>query len=448
MNVIHRLCRAGVCTLAVLAGPLFAAPAELAPLRGVFEAHLAQYESECNAELNAWVEGVRGELGQLAQAAQRAGQFEAWQEATREAAQFEKTQRLPEETPPDASDTLKALHQRNRAAAAQCVQRRMQRTLDLATKYLARLEALKAEATRQGAFEEAAAWQAEVQRVEALPILQRARQEAVVPQQVPEAPSGASATPEAGPGGAAATPDGGAQPEATPEASTVATEGLEGVVWSEGLTPPAVPGLTFRPVTLSLTERMRVSRRLGARAELASSTATQRSDFTRNSSGAHVLRLGLRPADAGQAIEGATLLVEFYGKDAARRGAHIVPRPIGTLTLPLPRLDGARWVFVQLPPVSTERTVHRYPFFNAEQRYGLEYYGVVISVFDASNALMFQAISAPNLAALALEKMPETPAEEPEAAREFPPRTPRPWAPRPVERRRPFDGPRPAFGDR
>ena len=434
MNLIHRWCRAGVRALPLLALPLLAGPADLAPLRGVFEAHLAQYESEYSAERNAWVEAYRGELAQLAQAAQRAGQFEAWQEATRETERFAKDQRLPAETPPDASETLKALHARNRAAAAQCALRRMQRTLDLVTKYLARLEALKAEATRQGAFEEAAAWQAEVQRVEALPLVQRAREETAA----------AAAVAETAAEAAAEVPPAAVEGSETPAPEDAPADTPEGVVWSEGLTPPAVPGLTFRPLTLSVTERMRVARRLGARAELAVSTETQRDDYSRSRSSTHVLRLGLRPADARQAVEGAVLLVDFFGKEAARRGAHIVPRPIGSIKLALPRLDGTRWTFVQLPPVSTGHTVHRYPFFNADQRFGLEFYGAVISVFDAAGALQYQAISAVNLATVAPEKLPEAP---PQAAREAP-TWPRGAMPRPADWQRPSDAPRPAFGER
>lgn len=430
MNLIRRLCRAGVQALPLLALPLLAGPADLAPLRGVFEAHLAQYESEYSAEWNAWVEAYRDKLVQLAQAAQRAGLFEAWQEATRETERFAKDQRIPEATPPEASETLKALHARNRATVAQCALRRMQRTLDLVTKYLARIEALKAEATRQGAFEEAAAWQAEVQRVEALPLVQRAREETAAAATVAETAAEA----------AAEVPPAAVEGSETPAAA----DSPEGVVWSEGLTPPVVPGLTFRLLTLSVTERMRVARRLGGRAELAVSTATQRDDYSRSRSSTHVLRLGLRPADARQAVEGAVLLVDFFGKEAARRGAHIVPRPIGSIKLALPRLDGTRWTFVQLPPVSTGHTVHRYPFFNADQRFGLEFYGAVISVFDAAGALQYQAISAANLATVAPEKLPEAP---PQDERESPP-WPQGAMPRPAVWQRPSDAPRPAFGER
>lgn len=104
-------------------------------------------------------------------------------------------------------------------------------------------------------------------------------------------------------------------------------------------------------------------------------------------------------------------MVQFYGRDLGTGTSRIVPKIMGMQKVDLPKLDGVRWVFVQLPRVSAESTSYRSSYFYSGSRYGMEYYGVAVSVFDAAGTLIYQAVSAPNLASLAPEKMPPDPPE-------------------------------------
>lgn len=364
---------------------IMAEPAGLKSLREAFEIRLAQYESEFSSELGMASRNYLGKLEQLATAAQKAGNFEAWQEADKEMKRFRETQQLPETAAPGASGIMTELQQNSQAHIDECWQRRLSKVRDLAGKYKTRLESSVAEATRKGAFKDAAAWQAELQRLAELPLLQKAAEEqkAPVEDQEPE-PQTETVSPVYQPFMPAPPPS---------------TAPVESVSWVKGLTPQAEPGMTFRTQNLTITERMRVSRKVGLRAELAVQSA-------RGSGQTQILRLGVRPASASDLIEDAVMLVQFYGKEVSRRSAHVIPRPIGFLKVELPALSGTHWNFCKLPPVSAEQPLQ--PYIGGQQYQGprLEYYGAVISIFDAEKSLVYQAITAPSLAAVAPEILP------------------------------------------
>jgi len=384
-------------------GTALAAPAELPRLRALYEAHLAQFESEYSTELEAWRQGYRKELGQLVQASQRAGNLEVWQTASREAARFETEPAIPEESAPDVSEAVKALQARNRPAAAECLQRRYAKVDDLTAKYAARLDVLKTAATRAGSFDEAIAYDAEIKRVSELPVVLLAKASMRPTASAAETPSGAG-TPS---GGQSQPPASVPEPEPAPD-----SEMPDGVVINEGMTPAVVPGMSFKPMTLSVTDRMRVARSLSVRAELASSAEMERSSYVRSGSMHHVFRLGIRPSTSSQTVEGAVMVVEFYGKSRNTRAARVAPQTMGAIKVPLPRLSGTNWTFIQLPRVSADQTTYRssyYYYSSSEVRYGLDFYGGVISIFDATGVLLYQAVSAQNLLGLAPAQMPDIP---------------------------------------
>lgn len=394
--------------------PVVAASVDMAPLRTIYDAHLAQYESEFSSEVAAWKQDYRTEVAKLMQSCQRAGNLEGWQAASAEAARFEAESRIPEESAPGTTDAVKALHARFRPSDAQCAQRRFRKVLDLTSKYQARLDALKIEATRAGKFGDAIAYAAETTRVQELPAVARAR-EALAASAAPSPPPVPEPVPPPLPDPQA---DAEGNPAPSPEAAVEAVPPAEpapapvpgppdGILLSEGMTPPAVPGVTFKPVTLSITDRMRVARKLSVRAELNNVSEMERTSYYQSGSTHHILRIGLRTTSSSQVMEGAKLVVEFYGKNVRERASRIIPKPMGALKVDLPKLEGTRWLFVQLPRVSAERTSYRSSYYYSGYHYGLEYYGAVISVFDAEGALVYQAVSAANLMPLAPDKMPE-----------------------------------------
>jgi hypothetical protein len=384
------------------------APADVLPLRTLYESHLAQIESEFSAEMDQWVQDYRREVSQLAVTSQRAGNLENWQAATAEVARFAETPQLPDETPADAPDAIRTLHARHRETVAACGQRRTKKADDLTARYLARLGALQADATRAGKLESALAYNAECKRVQAI---QAARLPPATPTTAP-----AVATAVTPPLGEAQppTPPAGAEP---PSNATAVPAPPDGVVISEGRTPPPVANANFKPLTLSMTDRMRVARRLSVQAEQSSSAEVERTTYMRSGTAQRIVRLGLRSATTAQTIEGAKLVVQFYGKDAESRGSHVVPKAVGIQRVSLPRLDAARWVFVQLSAVATESTTYRSSYFYTSSRYGMEYYGAIINVFDASDTLIYQAVTAPNLAPLAPDRMPPDPPPLPSSSR-------------------------------
>ena len=410
-NTVRRLA-ASVCLGMFLAVPRATADAaaEVARLRAAYEGYVAQIESDFSADTDKWRKDYAREVAQAGAAAQRAGDLDGWQSATREAARFAESPTIPDEAAVDASPALLALQVRHRETVAGHGQRRAKRTNDLTTQYVARLRALQGDATRAGKLDDALAYNAELKRAQAI-------LDTACPPAEPMAAATPSDAPVPGSPGTPATPLDATGLPTVPDASAVAPDpgarGLpDGVVIQEGGTPPSTPGTTFKPLTMAVTDRMRVARRLSVQAEHAAWTDTQRSTYVHVGSAQRIIRLGVRSATTSDSLEGATLVVQFYGKDANASGSRIVPRPIGQQKVPLPKLDGSRWVYVQLPAVATERTTYRYSYYYTNAtRYGTEFYGVVVSVFDAAGALAYQAVSVPGLASLAPTMVPDDPVQ-------------------------------------
>jgi hypothetical protein len=117
----------------------------------------------------------------------------------------------------------------------------------------------------------------------------------------------------------------------------------------------------------------------------------------------HFLRLRLRSASTAQSFTGTKVLVEYYGRDAGT-GAQ---KSVGSKFIDLPVLDTARSVFVDFPPVSLKSSSSKTTGYrSSSSKSGSAFCGVVVSVFDADNALIYQGISAPSLDGVAPTELP------------------------------------------
>jgi hypothetical protein len=139
-------------------------PEQLVQARAVYRKHLAQFENEYAAELEEWVTNYVRDVKKAGIASQRAGDLEGWQAAVKEGERFSATRLIPENPPVGASDALRALQSRYRTLAVQAGQRTLLKKQDLAAKYLTRLAALKADATKAAKLEDALAYDAELKR--------------------------------------------------------------------------------------------------------------------------------------------------------------------------------------------------------------------------------------------------------------------------------------------
>jgi len=382
----HGIMRRGVSLILGFAAALvLAEPADLPQLRTLYDTHIARFETEYNTAMDTWGEDYRRDVEHLIAAAQRAGNLDAWQIIQQEAERFSATLQIPTEPDPGTHEAVRALYVRYKAVADRNAQDHVRKVEELTARYLAHLGALQAAATRSGTLEDALAYRAESTRVQEVT-------DAITANRPVEQP--ATTAPPPTPSSSSANPP--------PHAAELP----EGVIVSTGLTPPSVPGHTFRPLPMTLTERIRVTRRLSGQTEMSTVSERQRTSYSQSVSAHHVLRVGLRPAVLSESFEDATLVVEFYGRDAKARSAHIVPRPIGTKKMVLPKIEGTRWVFVQFPPILAENTSYNPGYFYSGYRSGMVFYGIVVSVFDVQGTLLYQAVSVPNLMSLAPESIP------------------------------------------
>jgi hypothetical protein len=363
------------CVLLLATPPVGSGAEALATLRSLFEGHLAAIEGERNKELDAQLDGYAREVEQLGAILQRAGDLESWQAATVEATRFARARVLPETSIDGAPERIRALQDRYRGLADQAQRRSATKAKEIASKYLARLGALQAEATRNGDLEQALAYRAEAQRVQALAI--------VAEKPAPPSSHGVEA---------AATPPTAEAPASNPPPVPKPVANPDGLMVTQATSAPSVPNMTFKPLVLSPTDRMRVARRL-----------TLQMDIEKRLT----LRVGMRSGNNPDTFADAKLLVQVYIRDYGSRTGNIVPALMSTWLVDVPKIEGNLWTFVQLPSASAcSPDLLPAECYCSVTRSGGEFYGVVVSVFDANSALIGQAASVAGLASLAPPQFP------------------------------------------
>ncbi len=413
MNSVRTLHSAGhlLAIVVLLAWPvsqlLAEATASVQRLRAAYEAYSAEIESNYNKRLTKWESDYKREIGAIAVAAQRAGEFENWQAATKEAERFVASPTIPEQTPITASPAIRNLQQRYRTTAREFREQREKQSADLTDKYSQRLLALQTEATRAGKFQEALIYNEEVKRLE--PILAATRVGKTPDEEVANADTAPAAGGDAGGQLAGAEPDSSQTPGSGADASKAAAELKlpEGVKISEGNIAPTIAGMSFRPLSLTPTQRMRVSRRLSVQAEQSSKSSSASGMYgMRSEKDQRVVRIRLRPATTSIELEGALLVVQLYGKDARASISRITPSLEGQQKVPLPKISPNIWLFVQLPEAVFERSS-----YTRRVQTGVDFYGIIVSVFDSDGELAYQATSVPGLMDLVPQTIPEDPPE-------------------------------------
>ena len=271
---------------------------------------------------------------------------------------------------------------------------RNRQILALRDQYVARLAALKKKLTVAGRIPDAVEANAEIERVATLPEVVEAEQENR-PAGGPRPPGGASAG------------------EAARARTTVLASGAK---IYEATAPPDLPGLTFRPIPLQPTERARTLRTLSATAQLGKTGAESKASrervsiYTADPSPKHILRVVLRAFNQGGAVEGGTLVTQYFIRPPGRATAKAVPALVAMAVVPLPRLDSQRTVTVDCPPVSLFLRTDPSPLYF--RGIVATFYGTIVSVFDARRSLVFQAGSMLALDKLGVAEIPPNPKEE------------------------------------
>ncbi len=383
-------------------------PARLVSLRNIYAEHMRKIQEEYQTLHDTWPEAYLRDVQRIGMAFQQAGNLDGLRAAREEENRFRTDRTISEKNPASVLPELVALRKQHRMRKNQIRIARARKIDELTSRYAAGLKTLQAERTRAGNIDEALQYNGEIKRVQALPEVTSARFELAATE-----------------GEEANLAD--RQDEAKAEAEKAAKaeddkiqdpiQSPDGVSIVEGTTPPRDTDLAFRTLSLNLSSRTRLARNISVRARLAqeadSASARTTSSFYRATSRSgqrqYHVQLDLRSASTTEFFSGARLLVDFYGRDADRGARRLAPQLITSELVDLPDLNTERWVFVTFPPVSVQTDFSRTSTYSgtSTSRRGQEFHGVVVSVFDKNEELIYQSTCSRDLDSLAPAEFPK-----------------------------------------
>lgn len=179
---------------------------------------------------------------------------------------------------------------------------------------------------------------------------------------------------------------------------------------------PAIEAMSFDNLRLTSTDNVGVGRRLvsvsaslGTRKDIEKNKFTTSHSHSKSESGewTHLVRLTLRSSSASRTLQRPTVVVQLYAetvKDRSGREPELVAQRKA-------RLDAIRpdWMTIDSPEIILASVEHDFRGVYAGRRTfkaGLEFYGVVISVFDSEGGLAYQGVSRKALAGEAVTTIP------------------------------------------
>ena len=122
----------------------------------------------------------------------------------------------------------------------------------------------------------------------------------------------------------------------------------------------------------------------------------------------YALRVTVKAINKSYVLDGGKMLVQYYGKDSTEAGK-ITPQVVDTKVVSLPRIDNNRAVGIDFSPCSMESSKSRFGgryYYYGGSDSGQTLYGVVITIFDSSGALVYQVGSNNTLKKFGATKLP------------------------------------------
>ncbi len=341
---VHGLRWKGALLLALTA--CFAAPIQttaaaatandeaIGALKTAFEQQLARIVGEGDAAQQALKRDYPQILAGLQTRMQQAGNLDGWTAVNAEIKRFSAEQTVPEASAAALPADLLTLQARYRATRDDIVRERTTKTMDLVTRYLARLDDLKRNLTIAGKVDEALAVNAEIARVKTSPAVTAAEFDMAA------MAGGKQPAPAVAP-----TPKETAQPKKTTPRATmdIGALNLPSGVKMYDRSPPASPiaGSILKSLPLSPTELGRTKRTLSVTTAMAEVSDGEVFGFANRHSSRntarHYIRVTLRTAGTQFPFEGGTLAVQFFAKSVSSQG-RISPTQVDSQVIPLPAM--------------------------------------------------------------------------------------------------------------
>ena len=331
---------------------------------------------------------------------QKAGDLDGWTAVKNELDRLNVDPNADPSIPADAlssGEALLALQTKFRGVLAQLAVDKNQKIVALSQKYITSLTALQMDLTKQGKMDEALVVNAEIKRVKGSPEVITAEFE-LPDNGAKPAPGGKESPPQVDP----PRPVGKA-----PDGKILEPFQEEGDVKTYVGKAPALPNETFKPLRLIQTPAMGVRRKLNVSALITSvsdesgSSSVDYYGSSKSSSGntSSRVRVGLRTVTTGSVLTNLIIVVEYYSKDVKTTTGKIAVEKILFRRHTIPRVDGLG-VWIDYPEASIYKSSYKSSStYGSSYKYksGQEFYGIVLSVYEADKTLIFQAVTAPAL---------------------------------------------------
>jgi len=393
--------------------PAWAAPDKISSqavpaLKASFEKNLQTIITSYEGAAKNWTGSYIAALKTLQIKLQKAGDFDGWTAVEKELVRVNADPDAEPGIPADAispGDAILALQTKFRDVPSQLALDKNQKIVALSQRYIASLTALQTTLTKQGLMEEALVVNAEIKRVQGSPEVVLAEFELSTNETQP-VPDGK----EAPPTGDSPAPVGEAPAVKAPDPLIEATD----VKTYAGKAPAA--DSTFKPLRLIQTPAMGIQRKLNV-----SALMTSDSSETGESSGGYYgsykrssettssrARVGLKTMASGSVLSNLIVVVEYYSKEVKSSSGKITPEKMLFRRVTIPNVD-TLGVWLDFPDASIYRSSYKsssvYRSSYTHKR-GRTFYGIVVSVYETDKTLIFQAVSASTLLALAPAALP------------------------------------------
>ena len=389
----------------VLGMPLWAAsekvvipavPAMKASFEKSLKAIITSYDTATKNGSGSYVAALK----ELQTKLQKAGNLDGWTDVKNELDRMNVDPNADPRSPADArssGEALLALQTKFRDSLAQLALDKNQKIVALSQKYIASLTALQMDLTKQGKMDEALVVNTEIKRVKGSPEVMTAEFELPDTGAKP-VPEGKETPPKVN----APAPVGKAPEEKAPEPFR-----KEGDVKTYVGKAPTLPNEAFKPLRLTQTPAMGVRRKLNVLALISSdsdesgssSVGSYGSSKSSSGSTSSRVRVNIKTVATGSVLSNLIVVVEYYSKDVKATTGKIATEKILFRRSTIPRMEG-QGVWIDYPEASVYKSTYSSSStygssYNSKS--GREFYGIVLSVFEADKTLIFQAVTAPAL---------------------------------------------------
>lgn len=373
----------------------------------IYAQHLEKYQADTAQELKAWPQEYMAKIEAFRESVKKKGDLDGVTATDAEIERFQEAQDIGDGDVVATPAALAEIQRKFQGVQRSIIRDKNRNILNLTEQYAKRLTQIEVELTKQERIEDALAVRAEKNRLLKGPVLSAAKLELAVI----DAETGGAEPVEHEPDDPVEEPLG--EPGVKREPRVVEAYDPEKFRILDGAVRSAIPDVRFKKLTPKGTRNLRVGRKLIADASLGVKQESEKTSFEANRAelkreievSAYMLRVILRPTSRDSVVEDATIVVQLFSKPLAGHGSMRTFLYDWTRIL---RIDATQ-ITVETPSAEIAQVEDKFRGRYAgrvEKERGDEYYGAVITVFDAQGSLIYQAATQSSLDDRAVTELP------------------------------------------